>query len=375
MRLAASAAFLAGLFATTSAYALDYEAFSFVSAELYSRGDDPGGHGAILLGGRLDGLPRDARLELEFNTDTLSVGVENFRLNDDWWAGARLSGEYLFAGLLTDYHQRGEFIEGRGISASYFGGTAHVTTRREDHLFVRFEWTARRHFFDELETTGANVVLPPTTTIHSPRMRLTWWDFDYDPSHDEWHRPLRRYSGVGFGLAFGVDHRDVARRWGDLRNGRNTPSRNSGVAEQWFRIGVPFARHWRFEFVQESGIHTSPDDITRRRIGGMNPYVLPVAGAPWASHLADQWVGASAKQRVAVHRTVELGVRADAAWLNDRDRTGESAFGGLYGVAAEIDWRPQDVWQVDGRLGWSLPTDAWASEPHLGVYLGVGRSF
>jgi hypothetical protein len=357
-----------------NAHAQTFEGYAWGGVDAYSRGDEPGGHGIVFVGGRLSDLPRDAQLQFELNTDTLRVGFDNVRLNDSWWAGARLEGQFRFGNLLTDYHQNGEFIADRGFGASRFGGVAHLTARREKHLFIRFETGAQRWSFERLDPTSPALILPRTTTLLQPRLRVTWWDVAPDPSLWEWHRPFWRFEGLGFGLSFGVDHRDRTTSWGDTDTTRNQPARNSGVVTQWFRWGRAFG-DWRFELQEEAGFMTGADDITRRQVGGMNPYVAPIAGAPWAAYLADRWATGSVRQRWAPIESMEVGLRVDAAFVDDIDRTGTSDPGFASGVALELDWRPADIWQVDAQVGYAFDTGVWTENPQLGFYVGAGRSF
>ncbi len=37
------------------------------------------------------------------------------------------------------------------------------------------------------------------------------------------------------------------------------------------------------------------DDLTRMRVGGMNPYVIPVHGLPWTSHVLGNFVSGHGK--------------------------------------------------------------------------------
>jgi hypothetical protein len=86
--------------------------------------------------------------------------------------------------------------------------------------------------------------------------------------------------------------------------------------------------------------------------GGMNPYVVPIAGAPWAAYLSDRLLAASWNWHFRVRGEVEVGPFADAVLLSDRSRTGGSENGWLGGIGLLFDGR-FDRAQFDARAGWN----------------------
>src|SRR5437899_1503726 len=86
-----------------------------------------GGHGIVLVRYDLGGLPRDAHLVVDFNTDTLRVGVHHIRFaGGRLEAGASAYAELLIAGLLTDYIRNGISDDARGFQASYAGAGGYL---------------------------------------------------------------------------------------------------------------------------------------------------------------------------------------------------------------------------------------------------------
>ena len=95
------------------------------------------------------------------------------------------------------------------------------------------------------------------------------------------------------------------------------------------------------------------DDLVRLRVGGLNPYSVPLVGAPWAGYLAGNLAAIDASLHVRVWREHEIGVLVDGVALDDADRTGVLARPAvLAGLGAFADLRAGS-WQLDLRGGWS----------------------
>jgi hypothetical protein len=104
----------------------------------------------------------------------------------------------------------------------------------------------------------------------------------------------------------------------------------------WVRLGADLEPgvvdgpepHAQGELVLDPGWAVSPrvegraavaanqSDLTRTRVGGLNPYVVPVAGAGWAEWWAEDYVAlrSAGVVRVGEH---ELAAFADLAWMED----------------------------------------------------------
>ena len=55
-----------------------------------------------------------------------------------------------------------------------------------------------------------------------------------------------------------------------------------------------------------------------------------------------------------------------------RTRIDDPDIGGLIGIGLFGDWRFGD-WQFDSRFGWALPFDSLSDNPHLTLWLSVGK--
>lgn len=76
------------------------------------------------------------------------------------------------------------------------------------------------------------------------------------------------------------------------------------------------------------GVSDRPDDVTRTRVGGLNPYVIPVAGAAWAEWWVQDYAAGRVGPELHVHPgkvVVDAGLFADVAWFDGEHAEG---FGG-----------------------------------------------
>ena len=109
------------------------------------------------------------------------------------------------------------------------------------------------------------------------------------------------------------------------------------------------------------------DDLVRLRVGGLNPYSVPLAGAPWAGYLAGEFAAVDASLHVRVWRDHEVGVVVDGVVLDDVHRTRRAD--GAHRRARRhrrLRRRALGSWQLDVRGGWSpttqpgSPAGSWA---------------
>ncbi len=328
---------------------------------------DLGGHGYALLAYDLERLPRGSHLSLSFNTDTARIRFDRLRLSGSWLeGGAHAAYEFIFAGLLTDYFRDGRREVARGFGAGYFifGAFLKALLPRDHYIEVALD--VRRWSFDTMEGTDPGLTLPLESWVIEPRLRYTFWRLQDDPSIREAHRPFMRVQGVAFGFEIGADFRTEAAAFGAIDPDHFSPidPRNQGEAtvlmfRQWLRAGVQAHDRVRFQFLQVAATGRGEDDLTRMRIGGSNPYVVPLAGAPWASLLADLLVAVEVSLHVRIWRELEVGLVADGIALRDLHRVGDRDldFAGGLGVFADLRF---GAFQIDLRGGWT---------PSLGVDL------
>jgi hypothetical protein len=145
--------------------------------------------------------------------------------------------------------------------------------------------------------------------------------------------------------------------------------------DQWFRAGNQFTPDARVEFAEWAGWAEGVDDLDRAMLGGMNPFVIPVAGLPWSSLRADRYLVGQTSFHFRLWRDVEAGVLMNAAAVSDIRRTGDvDDVGAAAGFGAFLDAR-LGTWQGDLRLGWSPDFNWQADAPHLSVLAAVGKRF
>ena len=319
-----------------------------------------GGHGWVLVRADRDGvLPRGARLSLEYNTDTLRLGIDRIRF-DRVELGVGVVGEALLAGVLTDYWRDGRVEGSRSFSASYLGALGSAKVDLAPH-YLELTVGARRWFFGRWTSTSADLALPANAWVGELRLRYTFWKIAPDPSTWEAQRPFWRVRGVGFGVVVSADLRSDVHPWGAVdpsfapRDPRNDPSRIVVGVHQWLRLGWQVAPRVRLQAREEAHVLRGADDLDRQRIGGMNPYVVPLAGAPWPAYLSGRLVALEGSVHVRVRNQQELGVLVDGVLTEDVRRVGASDARWLAGVGAFADLRLRGF-QLDLRAGWSPTT-------------------
>ena len=321
---------------------------------------DVGGHGWVLVRADREGaLPRGARLTVEYNTDTLRLTLDRARF-DRVELGIGIVGEALLAGVLTDYWRDGRTQGGRGLAASYVGAIGGAKVDLAPH-YLEVTAGARRWFFGRWTGTSPDLVLPPSAWVGELRMRYTYWKIASDPSTYEPQRLFWRVRGVGFGLEGSADLRSDARAWGAIdpsfspADPRNHPSRVVVGAHQWLRVGWQVASRIRLQAREEAHFMYGADDLDRQRIGGMNAYVVPLAGAPWPAYLSGKLLALEGSLHVRVKGQHELGALVDGVLTEDIRRLGASEPRWLAGVGVFADLR-FGGFQVDLRAGWSPTT-------------------
>jgi hypothetical protein len=315
------------------------------------------GHGFALARYDLDGLPRGTHFAVEYNTDTLRITLDRLRLGR-FELGFGAAGEALIAGLAGDYFRDGQNDGTRGFYASYGSVGAAAKLNLQPH-FIELAVVARRWFFARTGGTAPPFTLPADATVGELRLRYTYWCLADDVSLWQPQRLFPRLVGVGFGVELGLDQRSDARPWGardphfsppDLRN---DPRASIFVARQWLRAGVRLHRRVRLQVDESATWMWGEDDLVRLRVGGMNPYSVPLVGAPWAGYLAGRVAALQGSLHVRVRREHEVGILVDGVALDDAQRTGSDARVGLLaGVGAFADVRAGN-WQFDLRGGWS----------------------
>jgi hypothetical protein len=226
--------------------------------------------------------------------------------------------------------------------------------------YLEVSATLRRWFFESTGDTARAFVLPPDAFVGELRLRYTLWAVAADPSLYQPHRLYPRVRGVAFGVEVGLDERSEARPWGardpaafsppDLRN---DPATSIVFFRQWLRAGAQLHPRLRLQLAEAAAFGFGEDDLTRLRVGGQSPYVVPVVGLPWAVALAGRLAAVDGSVHVRLWRELEAGLLGDAVLVDDRRRTGVLARPGvLGGIGVFADLR-LGAWQLDVRGGWS----------------------
>lgn len=356
------------------------DVFLSVGAEAWPA-PEQGGHGWLLAAVTIDELPGDGRFAATFNTETLSLSYTDLRPSDALRAGFRLKGELGYAQLMPDYYRRGLLVPSRGFTASYVEAHAHTKWLFAPHQSLEVHIDGRRWFFGRTDDTSDGFVLPPDHYTATSALRYVYWDLANDPSISHAHRPFWRVRGAAFGLTLETAYRTDASAWGARsdeftpRDLRNDPATQSVSLTQWFRAGKQVTPAARFEFSEWAAWSDGVDDLDRGMLGGMNPFVVPVAGLPWASLITGRYLVVQPSLHYRLWREIEAGVLVDIAGVSDIRRAGElDEFGAAAGFGGFVDAR-LGSWQADLRVGWSPDFNWQSAGPHVGVMVAVGKRF
>lgn len=338
---------------------------------------ESGGHGLVLITG--DHSYRNSHLGAEFNTDTFRLTLDRLRFwNGLLELGVRAAGEARFAGLLPDYYRAGVKDPARGFWASYLAAEAGAKLNLPRRQYLEMAAGGRRWRFSTDRDTSPALILPPGAWVFEGRLRYTLWRLRDDPSLHQHHRLFPRVRGLAAGLEFGLDVRSTARPWGARDSSafmpadeRNNPGQVILLVRQWLRAGWQPLPRLRFQLAQGVFWSHREDDLARVRVGGMNPYVVPVAGVPWAAYLAGKLVVASLSGQLRVWKDVEAGVSLDGGQLDDRKRTGRSGPGPILGAGLLADGRFGPT-QVDLRAGWAPGLHGSAERGSRSLFIALG---
>lgn len=114
--------------------------------------------------------------------------------------------------------------------------------------------------------------------------------------------------------------------------------------------------------------------MTRARIGGLNPYVVPVAGVPWAGFLSSRYASVRMSGHVDGGGT-EWVALADAVLVQDVRRDGGDGFSPVVGIGLGWDAR-LGPWQIDAMVGYAPELD-WqrVDGPLVSALIGAGHSW
>lgn len=334
---------------------------------------DFSGFGWALFQATRADIVKDADLRLYYNTDTIEVALERLSFGKDFEFSVGLRGEAIFSGLLRYYYQQGMRVSGQGFNASYVVLLPKIQWHFANHQTLELLTNVRYWFFGS-DSTNANYVLPNDTWVFEPRLGYIYWDIT-SPS-EEWgaERLFPRIVGVAVGVTVGVDVRSDTASWGLATDDRNDPTKGIVTINQWLKAGWNLGDRFRLELQDTANWGENQDDITRVRVGGMNPYSVTVPGLPWAAILSSRLFIAqmSGNIRVKKNKPQEIGLLVSGGTVNDPFRVGAlKTFGGLGGVAITTDLR-WGIWQVYVRAGYAFPANWMLDNPYFAAMGGLG---
>jgi len=290
---------------------------------------DPSPHGVFDVGARRGAF------SAQLLTDTLDVRWAPELDRGRWWVAAR--GEFGAAGLLISPWSDGAPDPSRALTASYGGVEGGGIRYLPRGLYAGGQLAARYYLFSAMDATTAPV--PEARLLSTPEGIVGYWQ----ESLQGWVR-----GGANVGPALFSPH--VA-------------------AEVKARPDWTVAP--RVEL--RAGAGMDQDYLTSTRVGGLNPYVVPLAGAGWAEF----WVEDYAAARVGPEGRVPLaggalvlGAMADLVAF----RTFEQEEDAAVGLAATAQWR-KERWSVEGSWGYAPWLERQEGVSPMAGWLSVGIDF
>jgi len=335
------------------------------------------GHGWASFDSVGQGIVGNGDLHLFYNTTKAHAGIERLSFADGKLAFfSFLEGEAVISQLLVDYFQNGLRISEYGFKASYILLNTKLQWYPGHHQTIEIIASARHWWFGERSSTSLPNGLPPNTWVFEPRIGYNYWNIDV-PSY-EWdaHRIFPRIEGFAIGIDGGFDVRSNVRLWG-ANDGRNDPGKLIYNVSQWIRAGWQVAPLVRLQLEEWGNYGWKQDDITRRRVGGMNPYVVQVPGLPWTGLISERLVAAVLGLHLKAKESSqhEFGVLVGGGAFNDVNRVGAlNTYGGAGGVTLHGDLRfgPTGRYQLNIRGSYGFPVSWLYDEPYFAGLVAFG---
>ncbi|MCB9781270.1 MAG: hypothetical protein H6742_22070 [Alphaproteobacteria bacterium] len=234
--------------------------------------------------GILDIGVRDGRWSLQLLTDTLDA-----RHSPEWKRGkawVALRGEGGAAGLFISPWTDGGPDEGRSLLSHYVGAEAGAQRYLPHGFYAGVQGSARYQLFGAMAT--ATVPVPEARPVLGADVVLGWWS-----------PQAALYSRTGL------------QGW--------TLSNEPWTVAPHSHLQATAAPDWTLAptAALSCGFAWNQDDVTRTRLGGLNPYVVPLAGAAWAEWWVESYVAARLGPRYrldfAERGRLDLSLLADVA--------------------------------------------------------------
>ena len=312
-------------------------------------------------------------VRLHYNTDTIHLAIERVPMGENFEFSVALRGEIVMAGLLHRYYQQGLRRPELGFRASYVVLMPKIQWHFADRHTLEVLTDVRYWMFGDKDTDPA-YLLPASTWVFEPRLGYIYWNIDSPSGEYRASKLFPRIEGIAVGASVGVDVRSDARSWGFVGDGRNDPTQAIWTLNQWLRGGWKTGERFRLELQETFNWGWHQDDLTRMRVGGMNPYVLVIPGLPWSANISERLAIAqlSGHIRPKKNKPQGLGLLVSGGAINDPRRQGLlDSFGGVGGLALFTDLR-WGRWQVYARLGWAFPSQWLLDNPHFSGFVGLG---
>jgi len=312
-------------------------------------------------------------VRLHYNTDTIHLAIERVPMGENFEFSVALRGEIFMAGLLHQYYQQGLRRSGLGFNASYVVLMPKIQWHVANQHTLEVLTDVRYWMFGDKNTDPA-YLLPANAWVFEPRLGYIYWNVDSPGEEYRASKLFPRIEGIAVGASVGVDVRSDVRSWGFVGDGRNDPTKAIWTLNQWLRAGWQTGERFRLELQETANWGWNQDDLTRMRVGGMNPYVVIVPGLPWSANISERLLIAqlSGHIRPKKNKPQELGLIVSGGALNDPRRQGLlDEYDGVGGLALFTDLR-WGRWQVYARVGWAFPTQWLLDNPHLSGFVGLG---
>jgi len=335
------------------------------------------GHGWVAFDSVGVGIVGGGNLRLFYNTTKIHAGIERLPFAHNRLAFfAFIEGEAFISQLLNDYFQQGRRVSEFGIEASYVLLSTKLQWYPGKHQTLEISVPVRRWWFGDRSDTSAAYLLPANTWVFEPRIGYNYWNIDAPAEEWEAHRVFPRIKGVAVGIEGGVDVRSDSRQWG-VDDGRNDPGKVIYSVSQRLRAGWQKGSFVRLQLDEWANYGWRQDDITRRRIGGVNPYVVPVPGLPWPGLISERLLAGQLGLHLKAKKTSqhEFGLLLGGGAFNDVYRVGAlSTYGGAGGLALFGDLRfgPTGRYQLDIRASYGFPTAWLLAPPYISALLAFG---
>lgn len=335
------------------------------------------GHGWAGFDSVGEGIVGGGNLRLFYNTTKVHVGIERLKFAGDKLAFfAFLEGEALISQLLNDYFQQGRRINEYGIAASYALLHTKLQWYPGNHQTIEILAPVRHWWFGDRTSTSPDFAVPTNTWVFEPRIGYNFWKIDVPGEEWESHRVFPRIEGIAVGIGGGLHVRSKVRPWG-LPDGRNDPGKVLYSVDQWLKGGWQLGSFVRLQLDEWAQYGWRQDDITRQRIGGVSPYVIPVPGLPWPALLSERLFAGQLGLHFKAKQSSphEFGLLVAGGAFNDVYRVGAlNTYGGAGGLTVFGDLRfgPTGRYQVNFRGSYGFPAVWLQAPPYIALLASLG---